>query len=90
MIDPAWMAWSSIHLPLWLRWAGVGILAAAFGLLTWTLRSLGTNLTDTVAIEERHLVARFGEEYQAYLSRTGRFVPRLSAGRGTAGTANRT
>ena len=118
--------------------AGVGILAAAVGLLTWTLRSLGANLTDTVvtrrvhtlvthgpyrwvrhpfygamallilaialvaanwffllagglvvslitvrtAIEERHLLARFGEEYQAYLSRTGRFVPRLSARRG--------
>ncbi len=144
MIDPAWMAWSSIHLPLWLRWAGVGILAAAFGLLTWTLRSLGTNLTDTVvtrrvhtlvthgpyrwvrhpfygamallilaialmaanwfvllvgglvlcliplrtAIEERHLLARFGEEYQAYLSRTGRFVPRLSAKRGRRGGPN--
>jgi protein-S-isoprenylcysteine O-methyltransferase Ste14 len=28
-------------------------------------------------VEERHLVARFGAEYRAYMNRTGRFLPRL-------------
>ena len=30
VIDPTWMAWSSVPLPSWLRWAGVavGVLAA--------------------------------------------------------------
>lgn len=29
--------------------------------------------------EERHLLERFGDEYQEYMKRTGRFVPRLRA-----------
>ena len=48
MINPSWMAWSSVPLPEWLRWTGVGIFALAGGLLFWTFRSLGSNLTDTV------------------------------------------
>lgn len=133
MINPAWMAWSSLPLPAWPRWMGAGICALAVGLLTWTLRSLGTNLTDTVVTRQAHtlvthgpyrwvrnpfydcmallilaialvaanwflllagglvlllivvrtrteeekLLARFGDAYGAYLTRTGRFVPRL-------------
>src|SRR5688572_7582191 len=26
MIDPGWMAWSGMSLPVWLRWTGVGLL----------------------------------------------------------------
>jgi protein-S-isoprenylcysteine O-methyltransferase Ste14 len=48
MIDPAWMTWSTMRLAPWLRWLGAGVLVAAIALLTFTLRSLGTNLTDTV------------------------------------------
>jgi protein-S-isoprenylcysteine O-methyltransferase Ste14 len=133
MIDPSWMAWSSVRLPAWLRWTGTGLAVAAAGLLIWTLRNLGPNLTDTVVTrrehtlvttgpyrwvrhpfydavglailassliaanwfllmtgglafilmivrtttEEKHLLARFGHAYRAYLERTGRFVPRI-------------
>lgn len=48
MIDPRWMAWSTMRLAPGLRWLGAGVLVAAIVLLTFTLRSLGTNLTDTV------------------------------------------
>jgi protein-S-isoprenylcysteine O-methyltransferase Ste14 len=134
MISPAWMSWSAMPIPVWLRWTGVGVVIAAVGLLVWTFRTLGSNLTDTVVtrqnhtlvvhgpyrwvrhpfydcaallttgislasanwfllgtgitvmalliirtrIEERNLLARFGGEYQAYMERTGRFLPRLS------------
>jgi protein-S-isoprenylcysteine O-methyltransferase Ste14 len=134
MISPAWMSWSAMPIPAWLRWTGVGVVIAAVGLLVWTFRTLGSNLTDTVVtrqnhtlvvhgpyrwvrhpfydcaallttgislasanwfllgtgitvmalliirtrIEERNLLARFGGEYQAYMERTGRFLPRLS------------
>ncbi len=54
MIDPDWMAWSSVPLPDWLRWAGVGVLALACGLLVWTFRCLGKNLTDTVVTRQTH------------------------------------
>ena len=134
MINPSRMAWSAMPLPIWLRWTGVAIGAAAGCLLVWTLVSLGKNLTDTVVTrkahtlvttgpyrwvrhpfygavtlsmlanslaaanwfllatgallltmivirtrtEEKHLLARFGDAYRAYMDRTGRFLPRRS------------
>jgi protein-S-isoprenylcysteine O-methyltransferase Ste14 len=134
LINPSAMAWSSIPLPAWLRWAG-GFIAVFVvpPLLYWTFSSLGKNLTDTVVtrrehtlvthgpyrwvrhpfygvlfvwavsltlltanwfmsllalgvltmlvirtrIEEQKLIERFGDDYRAYMSRTGRFLPRL-------------
>jgi protein-S-isoprenylcysteine O-methyltransferase Ste14 len=133
MINPEWMAWSSLALPAWLRWLGVAIAACGAALVVWTFRNLGANLTDTVVtrkahtlvttgpyryvrhpfygafvlgvlgnglamangffllaglvpfgflvartrIEEAKLVERFGAEYQDYMRRVGRFVPRF-------------
>lgn len=133
MIDPGVMAWSSLPLPVWLRWLGIGLGASAGLLLTWTLRTLGRNLTDTVVTrrehtlvsggpyrwirhpfyssiflmvvanalatanwflflagvlfiglmvlrtrtEEQFLLQRFGEEYQEYAARKGRFFPKI-------------
>ena len=54
MINPAWMAWSSMPLPIGLRWAGVVLLVMGSLVLVWTFRSLGQNLTDTVVTRERH------------------------------------
>jgi protein-S-isoprenylcysteine O-methyltransferase Ste14 len=48
LIDPEWMNWSAVPLPVWLRWAGVGLGVASFVLTTWTFHTLGPNLTDTV------------------------------------------
>jgi protein-S-isoprenylcysteine O-methyltransferase Ste14 len=48
LIAPRSMAWASIHLPNSVRWLGVVLGAAASGLMIWTFRSLGHNLTDTV------------------------------------------
>lgn len=135
MIDPQWMAWSSIGIPPWLRWVGVAVVGCWGVLLVWTFQNLGKNLTDTVVtrkdhafvtsgpyrfvrhpfylsvalgvfggslamanwfmllagviplgflvartrIEEEKLVERFGVEYQAYMRRVGRFVPRLKS-----------
>jgi protein-S-isoprenylcysteine O-methyltransferase Ste14 len=133
MISPRWMSWSSIPVPDAVRWIGVLLFVAGCGLMAWTFRSLGRNLTDTVVtrqahtlvshgpyrwirhplydatilissgiglaaanwfilvtgflafavivvrtrIEERNLLARFGEGYRSYMERTGRFLPRL-------------
>src|SRR5437773_580032 len=41
LVNPSWMTWSSVPLPTWLRWTGVGVWVVAGGLLFWTLRSLG-------------------------------------------------
>ena len=48
LVKPSAMAWASFSLPDWLRWSGVGLVAAAGGLALWTFRTLGHNLTDTV------------------------------------------
>lgn len=127
----AWAYWSS---PTWLRWLGVALGAAVVPLLAWMLRSLGGNITPTVAtrpdhqlvtdgpyrwirhplytfgslfyiaisliaqswlilaiwavafvllylrlpLEEAELASRFGEDYERYRERTGRFIPRMS------------
>ena len=60
MVNPAWMAWSSVPLPSWLRWTGVGVCAVAAAFLTWTLRSLGPNLTDTVVTRQAHTLVTYG------------------------------
>ena len=60
MIDPGWMAWSSASLPLWARWTGVVVIAIACGLLIWTFRCLGTNLTDTVVTRQHHTLVSHG------------------------------
>lgn len=60
MVDPASMAWASLPLPAWLRWAGAGIGVVTPPLLIWTLRSLGPNLTDTVVTRQAHTLVTRG------------------------------
>jgi protein-S-isoprenylcysteine O-methyltransferase Ste14 len=52
LLNPAWMAWAQMSLPPWLRWSGVPLGVASIAFLFWTLRSLGKNLTDTVATRQ--------------------------------------
>ncbi len=54
MINPAWMAWSAVSLPMWVRWVGVGLGAVTGLLLIWTMHTLGKNLTDTVVTRKDH------------------------------------
>jgi protein-S-isoprenylcysteine O-methyltransferase Ste14 len=134
LVNPGWMAWSSVPLPVWARWLGTGIMLVCVPLIYWVFSSLGKNVTPTVVtrqehtlvthgpyrwvrhplytvgfllflglsllaanwfialmlvlgiiplamrtpIEEARLMERFGDEYRAYMERTGRFLPRLS------------
>jgi protein-S-isoprenylcysteine O-methyltransferase Ste14 len=60
LANPRSMAWSSLALPVAVRWAGVGLSLIATGLLMWTLRSLGKNLTDTVVTRRDHTLVTRG------------------------------
>jgi len=60
LINPAWMAWSSVPLPVWLRWIGIALGVLAGFLLIWTFRSLGKNLTDTVVTRKEHTLVTSG------------------------------
>lgn len=59
-VNPSWMAWSTLSLPDWLRWIGVGLGVVAGGLLIWTFHNLGTNLTDTVVTRSEHTLVTSG------------------------------
>src|SRR5262245_58576977 len=60
LIDPSWIAWSSVPLPVPLRWLGVGLGIVAATLLIWTFRNLGKNLTDTVVTRKDHTLVTTG------------------------------
>ena len=134
MLNPAWMAWSAIPLPTWLRWLGAAVGLGMLPLLYWVVSSIGHNISETFLTKEKHvlvthgpyrwvrhplytvatialvslsilaanwfmlamacvafvgiavlvipreeaeLIRKFGSEYQRYVQRTGRFVPRL-------------
>jgi protein-S-isoprenylcysteine O-methyltransferase Ste14 len=52
LVNPRWMAWAELPLPLWLRWVGAGLGTAAAVLMYFTLTALGKNLTDTVVTRQ--------------------------------------
>ena len=58
--DSSSMTWSSIDLPMPLRWAGIGLCALGGGLLLWAFRRLGKNLTDTVVTRREHTLITGG------------------------------
>ena len=60
LIEPRWMSWSSIFLPTFMRWIGVGLGLVTMCLLVWVFRSLGTNLTDTVVTRQEHKLVTTG------------------------------
>ncbi len=60
LINPGWLAWSSLGLPIWSRWIGVVIGIAAAMLLVWVFRSLGKNITDTVVTRKEHTLVTTG------------------------------
>ena len=60
LINPRWMAWSSLPLPDWLRWSGAFVFVIGLAFLAWTLHSLGVNLTDTVVTRKAHTLVTRG------------------------------
>jgi len=60
LIDPSLLAWSSVPVPVALRWAGVGLGMVGSALFVWMLRNLGKNLTDTVVTRKEHSLVTTG------------------------------
>jgi protein-S-isoprenylcysteine O-methyltransferase Ste14 len=60
LLNPGWMAWASLPLPDWARWAGVGGAVFAVVLVVWMFTSLGNNITDTVVTRQKHELVTYG------------------------------
>ena len=53
-LNPRWMAWSSVRLPAPVRWSGAVVGTAALPVSWWVFKSIGKNITPTVATREEH------------------------------------
>lgn len=60
VINPAWMSWSQVAIPSWLRWLGLFGAGLAASLLCLVLIHLGDNLTDTVVTRANHRLVTTG------------------------------
>jgi len=60
VIHPRLMSWSSVSLPLWVRWVGLAGAAASAVFLLVVLFFLGNNLTDTVVTRANHSLVTNG------------------------------
>ena len=60
LINPDWMAWSSLALPSWARWTGVALGASTIPAAQWVFRSIGKNVSETVLTKDRHDLVSVG------------------------------
>lgn len=60
LLNPAWMAWSKIGLPEWVRWLGVGIGIVSTGLIYWLFSSIGSGISPTSATRQQHTLVTSG------------------------------
>lgn len=60
LINPNWMAWSSLPLPSWLRWLGAVLMVFCLPLIYWVFSSLDKNVTPTVVTREDHNLVTHG------------------------------
>jgi protein-S-isoprenylcysteine O-methyltransferase Ste14 len=60
LVKPSWMTWSSLPLPVWLRWIGVGLVVIGVLTLNWGLHALGKNFTDTVVTRKEQTLVTCG------------------------------
>ena len=60
VLNPRWMAWSSVRFPVAVRWAGAVLGTATLPLSWWIFRSIGKNITPTVATREQHELVTAG------------------------------
>ena len=60
VIHPPSVAWSALTVPAWIRWCGVVVGLTVAPLNVWVLRSLGTNVSETVLTKDSHELVMAG------------------------------
>jgi protein-S-isoprenylcysteine O-methyltransferase Ste14 len=60
LLNPSWMAWSAVAVPIWIRWGGsVPLLLGAYWMI-WALHRLGDNLTVSIDTKADHALITTG------------------------------
>ena len=60
LINPIWMRWSKIGMPLSIRWVGVGLgILCVFGIY-WLFSSIGSGITPTSGTRKEHTLVTNG------------------------------
>jgi protein-S-isoprenylcysteine O-methyltransferase Ste14 len=60
LINPQWMAWSAMALPVVVRWSGAVIMAMGAAFHIWGMIHLGTNLTISISTRDEHTLITTG------------------------------
>jgi len=60
LLNPAWMAWSKIGLPEWVRWLGIGVGVVSTLGIYWLFSSIGSGITPTSATRKEHQLVTNG------------------------------
>lgn len=60
LATPQWMTWAAVVLPAWIRWLGVVVGLLTIPVLSWVLRSLGHNVSETVLTKREHQLVTAG------------------------------
>ena len=60
LIHPAWMTWAQVPLPPAVRWTGVVLGLANVAFMHWVLRTLGSNVSETIFTKEGHELVTSG------------------------------
>ena len=60
LVRPDWMAWAAVALPSEVRCLGVLMALSSIPFLAWVLRSIGSNISETVFTKEAHELVHAG------------------------------
>lgn len=60
LINPLWVSFAALDLPLWLRWAGAVLGIIGVPLFLWTHRVLGNNFFGGMKLRPGHTIVREG------------------------------
>jgi protein-S-isoprenylcysteine O-methyltransferase Ste14 len=60
LVNPVWVSWARLPLPLWLRWLGIAVAVAMLPLLYWILSTIGRSISPTQATREGHQLVTGG------------------------------
>ncbi len=60
LVNPAWMHWSQLDLPVWLRLVGGPLGLVCLALFYWVFQHLGENVTPTAQVRQQHTLVTSG------------------------------